>query len=73
MILSGGCWKCVEMLLYQFSAETVSGRGREVDFKNFEQNIFWSKMGRDRAQPGEVVKGVSNGSHWEGPWVRRIG
>ena len=68
MILSGGCWKCVEMLLYQFSAETVSGRGREVDFKNFEQNIFWSKMGHDRAQPGEVLKASPMVPIGRSPW-----
>ena len=56
MILSGGCWECVEMLVYQFSAEKGSGCGREIDLKNFEQNIFGSKMGCDRAQPGEVLE-----------------
>ena len=68
MILSGGCWKCVEMLVYQFSDETTSGRGREVDLKIFEENIFGSKMGYDSVQPGEVTEASPMGSIGRAPW-----
>ena len=44
IIPSTGCVKCVYNCAHQFSAEKTSTRGREVDLKIFQQNIFGQKM-----------------------------